>query len=103
MDKVFQIRNDYKSSWLFLDGERFFPCTQEHIRQLWARWLYPFHVDVARDIREYIIERMDHVKHLWESQNLTMDEWQDGADVREYKKLEGNFVLLTTLIERSNK
>ena len=99
----FVIEHDYKSSWLFLDGDRFFPCTQDKIRQLWARWLYPFHVDIARNIREYIISRMDHMKHSWESLGLSIDEYWNIDEVREYKKLERNFVLLTTLIERSNR
>lgn len=94
---IFTITNDSKSSWLMLDGEKFFPSTQSDIRALYARWLYPLHMDIAREIIEYLAQRMDHIKSNWMERGLEMSEWSRQEDAREYRALERNWTLLNTL------
>ena len=100
---IFKCSTDLNSAWLLLDGENFFPSTQANIRMLYSRWLYPENMAVAREIIEYLAERMDRIKARWMEQGIEIQEWPAQEDAREYRNLERNWVLLNTLYSGGSK
>lgn len=95
--KYFSISDDLKQSWIVIDGARFFPTSQENIRKLFARWLFPLHGDVLQEIIDYLAQRISDIKSTWDYMEIAPEDYKQQLNYREYMRLQNNWTLLNTL------